>query len=418
MPRVRASFSWRGEPAAEGYHIFHESAQIADVTGISHEQELDLPYGTHRFSIRGYNRGGNGPFTATSVELAEPMPEPPGSVEGFSVSLAMIGAPGGGPDTGDPNGEPYDLTSGGTRTVPFSYSWPTAPSTSSQVTVTTMADLQTQVANSNIEITISAAFGTQSGNVTVTGDDVDIIMSNSATINGEVSFGSGTRCARVRWTGGNISGGPLGGDNWEDVLIDNVNAQFTGSGTGNWSGSNGYRLAIINSTLQRTGGTGAGDWVMFCQPGNRGDWILANVKFITNGSQNNRFQGLTNFIVVDSVFNPDGNSANGFRIHASTTNVWFNNVIVRGPWLNYPSTGHSSGIINGTFENITKYGNGNTSWVADSTDSNCTVENSTVYRGNGAATLTYAGWTNLGGNSLVAWDGSTFPDVSGYGADH
>ena len=198
--------------------------------------------------------------------------------------------------------EPYDL-----GPVPFAYSWPDVPTTFRAETVTTMAALQAAVQIDGNAITIPASFGTQSGDLYITANDLDIIMSNSATVNGRVEYGNvNNRASRIRWTGGNVTGGPLILDRAQDIMFNNIHV--TSNFMGNWSGG-ASRIAVINSTIEifRLPDGRGGGWAIFDTPVGQTDWIVANVNLISD-DQNNRFQGITRLIIVDSAFNADGQS--------------------------------------------------------------------------------------------------------------
>tara|TARA_S200002703_G_scaffold1223_3_gene2082 strand:+ start:4689 stop:5960 length:1272 start_codon:yes stop_codon:yes gene_type:complete len=421
MPRVRASFAWVGEPNSEGYHIFHESTQIADVTGISYERELDLPYGAHRFSIRGYNAGGHAPFASTVVELLEPMPEPPGTVEGFNVTLTLIGTtPPPAP------GSLYDLetirSTSGARTPPTwatdgSFSWPNEPVTTQSETVTTMAELQAALQVSGNQITIPASFGTQTGLIDITSSvsDIDVIMSNSATINHDGFRLNGTR---MRWTGGNVIGTAgnqldIGGT---DIIMDDMVAE---SNTDEGSFNSAVRLAILNSTISQDGAGSAGGWAMFNMPNHtQTDWILANTRVESSG-QNNRFQNVKRLIIIDSVLNPDGVSANSLRMHDDTDYVWLADTEIgyKGI-LSYAEPGYTYGFNHATWERVV-YHSHLPALLINSTNANSTAEDclvKTTDTGDLSGAPGLDGMTDLGGNTMEFWDGTTYPDYSAIGA--
>lgn len=246
MPLVRASFAWAAESVSDGYQIFHESTQIADVTGISHEMELDIPYGAHNFSIRGYNTGGNGPLTSVAVELVETVPVvPPGPVAGFNVSLTVLDPvePPVEPPVDPPvnPAAPYDLYATDTENrgvIPHEINWPIAPVTNRTINVPADMTLQEAAAQSNAIIIVSAGnhgdFDTRDST-----DQRWIIDRNAVFTRISVGRGNGNlRGARIHISGGRFDDVTQGiflvGD---DLLIENVNWRYEfmtlGSGFGN-----------------------------------------------------------------------------------------------------------------------------------------------------------------------------------------
>lgn len=315
-----------------------------------------------------------------------------------------------------PTGGPasYDLGN-----VPFSYNWPAQPSTTSSQTVTTMSQLQSAVNVDGNLITIPASFGTQSGNVTITGSDIEIVMSNSATINGAIQIGAGTnRATRIRWTGGNMTGGPLEINSADDVLINDFHATTDGEANA-WTGGGGTgqgtrRLAVLNSTIRVVNVTNNA-WAIYTSPTPNEDFIFANLKVVGSG-QNNRLQNIRNLIIVDSILNPDGQSVNSFRTHDDCTNVYVRDTIIGpGGWLADPRHG-ALGIANGTFERVTKYSN--LSAFLTDYEQTGTFNNGTLYSVNGTPGQE-AGIGGFSGsnNRIVSWDGSSLHhDASQYGA--
>ncbi len=309
---------------------------------------------------------------------------------------------------------PYDLGN-----VPFAYSWPAPPSTGTSQTVSTISQLQSAVAVSGNRITIPASFGTQSGNVTVTGSDIEIIMSNSATINGQIQLGgAGNRATRIRWTGGNMTGGPFRIDSADDVLIDDFHS-ITDGRENSWTGGGGTgqgirRLAVVNSTIEVINQTNNA-WAIFTSATPNEDWILANVKVISSG-QNNRLQNIARLIIVDSIFNPDGRSVNSFRTHYDNTDVYVRDTILgAGGWL-ADGMGGNLGIVNGTFERVTKYGNPG-AFVTNSEQTG-TFNDGTLYSANGTpGQEAFIGGFTGSNNIIRAWDGQATPDGSSYGAN-
>jgi len=413
VPQVRASFNWLPSENAEFYEIYLETTLIDSTALLVLETELDLSFGTHRFSVRGINADGSGPFRSTQVILEEPyVPQPPGPIGDFNVSLMIIGSGGGGNPT-PPNTEPYDLTNGGLRTVPFAYSWPAPPVITRTVSVTTAAQFNAEAAIDGTLINITASFA---GTKNVLGSDIDIVVANNTIdLTGDMAFGNqNTLVERVRWTGGNLFG-TFRAVNTNDILFNDFYAESNGTLTVDLSQAAGRgfnRIAFINTTLRVINGSSASDWAIFMQQSaGSTDLIMANAKLFSTG-QNNRFQSVTNLILVDSVFNPDGASANGMRVHYESTNVfvadsWSRNLFKldnSGPGDPGPS------VLNATFDNYDRYYD---SWAFQGSFPNTgVVRNSTLFGG----TISVSPLADGGGNSSLAWDGSTVPDYSGVGA--
>lgn len=364
----------------------------------------DLP------DVSSYGAGRNPFGTLELSPVPNPEPEPDSDPE---------------PDPLPDSDELYDLGS-----VPFSYSWPEEPSVSQVINVTanSFAELQSAVSQSNAQVIVPA--GTYVGDLHITGSDLDVVLSEDATIQGVLTWGdyaAPVRTARVRWTGGNLEGG-MRAQPIDDLLVDNFyvdsDANISPEGINNMSGVSGAqpsgwnRMAWINSTIKLRNGTGGWAWY---QAGDGQDMIMANVKMISEGSQNNRFIGITNLIIVDSVFNPDGLSTNGMRIHNSTTNVF-----MRDSWMqsffkmdevNEDDTGPQ--VLNGTFLRVDRYEEnawGTFAFFGDAPNTG-TVNDSTIYSQNEPTTGTPSLGTLTGsGNTLQPWDGVTVPNHSNVGA--
>jgi hypothetical protein len=325
------------------------------------------------------------------------------------------------------------------RSPHFAYSTPADPVTTQEITVTTAAQFNayagptptTGTAN-GWRITIGASF---SGNIQIGANDIDVVMSNSLTISGRLTItgGSsgvgGTYVERIRWTGGNV--GTLYAQRVRDLLLDDfycvaTPATATGSADinntigGGWDGSGNpafARVAIINSWMDVNDPNTAGDqmrWALVTPSSYVNyDLIIANTK-LTSNQQNNRFQNVTRMLIVDSVFNPNGASVNGMRMHYECTNVW-----VKDSWsrllFKMDAAGSESvnSAINVLFDNYDRYYNDLNYALHGSKANTGEIRNSTFY---GQQALSYAPLTNGGGNSSVTWDGSTVPDYSTVGA--
>lgn len=312
-----------------------------------------------------------------------------------------------------------DYTAGTSRTPPAwvtdgTLRWPTLPSPSTtQTTVTTMAELQTAVGQNTIQITIPASFGTQSGNVTVTGDDVDVIMSNSATISGDLTF-SGNR---TRWVGGNNVAGHFEPEGCNDLLVDDFFADNTSGSGNNWGGGAGEhnRIALLNSTLRLR--NASGDWCVFKSPTNiPSDWIFANVVMDSMG-QTTRFQDVDNLVIIDSVLDPLRVAVSALRIHRDCDNVWWADSDCLNGVLMDARSGGTYCMTNGTFERGVNY-SGLNAFATDSDQNNSVLRDWEVLTtsANAGNPIFFAGFSDGGNVRSTAWNGSTIPDYSNYGA--
>lgn len=311
---------------------------------------------------------------------------------------------------------------GAARTPPVfvtdgTYQWPTLPSPSLDTVANTGAELTAALAAGSRRITIPAGFGTQTVNVAI-GDDTEIIMSNSATIDGDLTWVGD----RSRIIGGNHIGGVFEPNGGNDITVDGFNT-LNDSGTGNnWGGGVGehQRIAILNTIMGNTNATG--DWVVFTSPTNvQSDWLFANVRMYGD-SQMTRFQQVDNLIIVDSVLDPDGSSVSALRTHCEMNNVWVADTHITSGWLSDPRDGYNYGMDNATFERFQNY----TSLRAlcaepeggDIDQQNSVIRNSicnTSNAGDISGTPDIADFSDGGGNVHRVWDGVSYPDFSHIG---
>jgi predicted secreted protein len=343
------------------------------------------------------------------------------------MSFIIIGARVGGVYSQEPtpDGDPYDL-----GTVPFAYDWPTAPTTTGTVNVTTYAELVAAVTNATSGRIINIAAGTYTGDVNVNTSDLDIRCSNSATLTGQYDFGlASSRCARVKWTGGNFIDGmvnlrPFSGIDdllFDDVYID-ADADY-GSLTDsqiNFADTNGFsRVAFINSTIKLHNGNSSGGWAMFANmegnpvTGTDGSFIFANCR-LESDAQNNRFMECQELIIVDCVTNADNVSVNGMRIHQECNNVYIKDTSVVGSFQM-----NNSSVPNGTnctYDGLHIYSNDFTGILHGGLANTGSLENCVWHSSSGGSFPDPSPFTDAGGNSWVSWDGSTLPDFSAYGA--
>lgn len=410
MPQVRAEFNYQPSADAQRYEIFYGTQRLGFSDTLQFTTDLELEYGTHNFSVRGVNVDGTGPFRSTQVVLEEPyVPLPtPGPIGALEVSLVILGGGvgGGEPPVEPPSGEPYDLTAGGTRTIPFDHQWPTAPTTTRSVTVTSASQFNSEAAIDGTQITVGSSF---SGAISILGNDIDIVMSNAFTITGNLTIGGASYANRIRWEGGNVNG-VLSMPRGRDLLFDDWYILGTGTSTHNLTAASQpfNRVAFINTTLefQPTGGTDG--WSLYMQPtgylgnGQSSDLILANAKLISGG-QNNRMQDVDNIIIVDSITNPTNTSTNGMRLHYGCDQVYIANTISIGLFkMDAAGVETIPSATNVTYDRHDRYYNGG--YVFQGSKANTgTVSNSRHH----GLSFGISPLTDGGGNDLVAWDGST-----------
>jgi len=262
------------------------------------------------------------------------------------------------------------------RTPQFAYNVPADPSTNQTINITAgdSAALAAAVQTSGALINVPA--GTYTTDLFFYANDVDLVMDNGATVVGNVTFGNGPtgaagRNRRVRWTGGNIDGTTITLNHFDDLMVDDVyiatNNAFNEMSGGSDGTDDGWRrICFRNVTFQdrlpANGGPPYG-WNWFTQGYTSAvteDLLWLGIKSITNGAQNNRIQGITRFVCVDSAFNHDFNSANGMRNGAGPngicTDLYLDNCIINdGYLLNYSTFNANQNVANYFASRIHRY---------------------------------------------------------------
>ncbi|MCR9260766.1 MAG: Ig domain-containing protein [Pseudomonadaceae bacterium] len=348
--------------------------------------------------------------------------------ETISFTWNIAAAPGGG--------EPYDLTAGGSRTVPFSYEWPAEPVTTSTASVSSASAFNAAAAIDGTEITVTQSF---SGNINVTADDIDVVMANNITISGRLtinSFSASGRLNRIRFTGGNFAAGsilihPVNDLMLKDVYFD-TDSNLASEGLNDFRGNSANsgiagwdRIALVNTTINHVNGSSTGDYAFYAASRNNStNLIFANVKLRAQG-QVHRVIQLSKYIIVDSTFNDDGGASSAFRIHGdggtATNEVYMADSMVRGT-MKIDGTAGSQGpqIANGVFERVDRYANDGFWWYSEALASGnqATVNDSPIYYvgGDGVSEVGLGSGITGSNNIRQPWDGSTVPDYSGVGA--
>ena len=239
--------------------------------------------------------------------------------------------------------EPYDLTAGGTRTIPFTHTWPTAPTITSTATVTP-ATLSANLVDGR-ELTLSAG---SYGNVTVATTDQEIIIQSGVTI-AQLTVSSTAQRIKIRGQTarvGDITGTIGVNQNAQDVLLDGLNQDATAI-SGGRNIIEGRRVAVINSLLQ------VEDFPLFSSTTGvqAENLIIANSQLIGVGTTQSgiRVQGIKELIMVDSNSQKINGNNLVLRVHASDPGKDVENVWVEGnqfeggrPWF-YPAPGTPDG---------------------------------------------------------------------------
>ncbi|MCR9258142.1 MAG: hypothetical protein NXH95_00330 [Pseudomonadaceae bacterium] len=331
---------------------------------------------------------------------------------------------------------PYDLTAGGTRTIPFDYQWPAEPVTTSTVTVSNASEFNSAASINGNRIVVTNSF---SGNINVTANDIDVEMANNITISGRLtinSFNAPSRLNRIRFTGGNFAGGsilihPVNDLMFNDVYFDTDSNNAT-EGLNDFRGNSASaglagwdRMALVNVTINHINGSSSGDYAFYgASRNNSTNLIFANVKLRAQG-QTHRVIQLSKYIVVDSVINDNGTATSAFRIHGDggtpTDEVYMADSTVRGTFK-IDGTAGSQGpqIRNGVFERVTRYANDGFWFYSEelASGNQATVNDSPIYYvgGDGASEVGLGSGITGSNNIRLPWDGSSVPDFSSVGA--
>lgn len=314
---------------------------------------------------------------------------------------------------------PYDL--GCLPSVLQGLSWPATPVESASETVTTKAEFDAAVLVNGNKITCAAST-TFTGRLNPLANDLDIIMPNSSNLDGECELGNvSNRVKRFRWTGGNITTGPLTFDNADDVLFNNIKVINDGDINNNLSGQNANRVALINSTFENPDGVGG--WAIFMTqsipaPG-RTDWIIANVKLHSTG-QICRFQSIRRLVIIDSAFDLNDTATQSFRMQERCKDIYIRDLMVNGAFTFFSNAAPNidNAANEAVIERFTTWGTVN-SWALQSSMNSGTVNDCDSHRTTGTPGAEMDVSPMIGSNNLnIFWDGATLPDDSGFGADH
>jgi fibronectin type 3 domain-containing protein len=322
---------------------------------------------------------------------------------------------GQGVAAGDPRTPPAWVTDG-------TFQWAAEPQNISQFeTVTTMAQLQSFAGNSQIQITIDPSFGSQSGSVDFTGQDMRIIANDSVTINGDISIGprgSGST-SRIHWSGGNCNG-EFEFRRGDDYIIDDMFCDSIGSGMDSAGiPYGGRRIVVMNSTF-RVFSVPENNWAIHntaSPPGGLwSDWLLANCYYAgaAPSGQTHRLNNIVRLIHVDCTFNPEHLNTFGIRTHMECQYVWFADSVVVRQWNAAPEPDGTTGpdwlysIDRGLVERCDFYGNSSSAIVNNGVwgSNGMTIQSCRQYNIAGSTSTPFTSGASGSGNVAAAWDGS------------
>jgi hypothetical protein len=337
---------------------------------------------------------------------------------------------------------PYDMSG---FSIGFSYSWPTAPTTTSTYNVTAGdgADLASAVQTANRKVVVPA--GTYSTALTSWANDVDVVAADGANITAAININGFNR---IRWTGGkqtlNSAGAAIQINNAEDVLFDNFVGEYTNTG----SGAEGfaltnkmYRFALINSTIDWTA-AGGNPWLLHTRTTGSPDYtdhIVANCRLDNTTGQGAafRFNPYSKNIVVDTAVNVGSLADLGTGMRISDGNVgtsrythWENCINVGLIHTDFSDVVGGYDLNDAQWTNVHRYNpNSQNTLVGAATNMGAEGGTCTNCKVHTQGTPTSPGldeMTDGGGNTSVSWDGSTIDytdmpgktSISDYGADH
>lgn len=322
--------------------------------------------------------------------------------------------------------------------------------TTQTVNVTTIAEFQSAVGT--VGNLINVAAGTYTGDININADDIDIVMSNSATLVGiaRSDTGSGTTYrSRIRWTGGTIdmNGRNPGAESlwWagtRDILFDNVQIlglmHFLGKPT---LGVGFKRVSFINSTIDIRGQAGP-SYAVFMQQSvsyteYHSDFIMCNCKLYTDHHTSIRNQQVDRAIFVECAFHCPQDSQNpmdtAFRIGEDSSEFFVGGrpekrtQMVGRMYPGYIELLPSPPITNIRWDGIDHYNIANQAFQSSGFANTGTLSNYTPHFGTGSGqALDIAPFTvGSGVDNIQAWTQgagppytSNWPSVSAYGADH
>lgn len=321
------------------------------------------------------------------------------------------------------------------------FATPIPPTTTSTHNVSTIGEFQTAVGVSGALINVAA--GTYTGDLTFTGNDIDIVMDNGATLVGHPLMNQNQR---IRCTGGNINLGtsePSTGqlNSTIDVLFDNVN--ITGNlwfyrNTG--AGASNQRLGFINCTIDGLSVTSGGSFTIFnvqdASTPHYQDILFANCHILNDVNVPVRLQQINRCVCVESYFSGlwanlrSGSS--GFRFGENCYDTYVGGVsskrtivIGRMQLSHVPEVLPTSGgaVQNSVWDGIDHYSTVGTTGIFSGTNPNTgTVHNYSNFHSSGVGSPPALGplTAGTGVDNVQSWDGADInrPSPAGYGADH
>lgn len=352
------------------------------------------------------------------------------------MSFSVFGV-GNSPPGGGANGENADRiaaviaqSANYTEPTAFTLQRPADPTgTLTDEAPSSIAAIQSTCTTSSRRVTIAP--GTYTGDVTVLGDDIDVIATG-VTINGNLIIGqdgTGARPSRLRWTGGTVNG-RFEMAKGTDFLVDNIHVvnDFNSTGADNdWTGGRGdgvnpnrERFAFINSTIDWRNGSDMGDWAIFMgAPGldpppdhvdSFHDWFMGNVRLLSNaGSQHFRVHDYRRGIMVGVGWEAGG--VNGPRWEAPIYEQYIVDCYGFDSTIGDATDPNPDGFQDWEIDHFIRFHTALNAFSNLFNDSSprCTVHNSKYWHspGNNVGTEVDIGTATGSGNIIQAWDGST-----------
>lgn len=324
-----------------------------------------------------------------------------------------------------PTGVPYDLTG---VEVQFPITWPNAPNTSSVINVSTIAQFQAALRQSRVRVVVAP--GTYNGNVTIAGSDVDVAMSNAATLNGSITM---DQVRRIRWNGGNVDNNGAGMV-WravDDLLVNDLYMDGAFELHRVSGGAGVRRFALLNSTIDARSNPNT-QFTIYSHPPDGSvmheDITIANAKLWNTTNCSTRLQKIARLAFISSASNValDTLDGCGVRIGIGSIDVFVGGsdakrmLYVGLPMANYTESSPYA-FARSKWDRIDFYTaeDAPQAFRQLSVPNTGTVSNMNVYG------TTSIGAAVIGISPLVAgpnisrvlpWDGRTLPDISRYGA--
>lgn len=334
----------------------------------------------------------------------------------------------------------YDLSG---FNIHYAVTWPEVPATSStyNVTANDSADLVSAIQTANRRVVVPAgSYTPSSGDLENFADNVDLVLDNSATINGGMQIVS---ASHVRVTGGRILNAGL--NSWitasDNIILDNIYME-SNVGLGYSGGVSSSLVALLNLSLDTSAQSAT--FSIFFNPDitlaadHYSDIIIANMLPWAGsgiGTGNTRFQYCDRLTIVDSFVRgnqDDGAGGTGLRFGLEVDQAYIGGTTFFGTMhMTYkgPSSEGAYYINDMKWEDCVRYvKNGDAAFIWGNTTGSEPAGGwgevdtpANVYTdipaqiGNAISVTPFSG---TGIPNALTWDGTTIPDFSSYGADH